>query len=353
MCGQTGPIGSGGYIELLDLFLGGTDTATHYATIGFSPFVPGPSTADNPSFVPSVVDEGFCYGREDYAGDAAYRLPTNMVGDGADYPVGLPHPMSLVAGPWKVGPTRAKRVNADFDLTVGTIRQNLLAQLDATGEYGSAGFGGVFYYDDATGTAHTFSALSWTVIYDATGATHLAIPMREVETVTRFNDPAHPNCVGAFHPDVLDPTTCQASQDPLNSPWGGGDCTATTGSASCGAGESAATTKGYFLISELEQIYAPELHNTLCVTYPGTDPVTSMPRVESEGFYDVATSSCRTAKWNPSDPVNGLPHGDWCAATNSPATADCHDALRGISFHAFSGAKILLTSNKEPGICSF
>jgi len=42
-----------------------------------------------------------------------------------------------------------------------------------------------------------------------------------------------------------------------------------------------------------------------------------------------------SAKWNPSDPVNGIPHGDWCAKTNSAATADCHDAYQRKSFHAF------------------
>jgi hypothetical protein len=352
-CNQTGGIGSGGYVELIDLFLGGADKATHYATIGYAQFAQGPSTPGDPAYFPPVVTEGFCYGTEDYAGDPAYRLPANIVGDGAGYPTGLPHPMSLVAGPWRVGPTKAKRLDTDFDVSLGTTRTDLLAKLEATGEYGAAGFNGVFFYDDATGTAHAFAALSWTVVYDATGATHDAIPMREVETSFRFNDPVSPNCIGAYRAAALDSTTCVAGQDPLNPGWGGSDCSATTGNPTCGPGETAASTKGYFLISELEQIYTSDLQATLCVAYPGTDPATSKPRVDVEGFYSPATSSCRTAQWNPADPVNGLPMGDWCAKTNGPATADCHDAWRGISFHAFSGAKIKVAASGAPMTCPF
>lgn len=352
-CNQTGGIGSGGYIELIDLFLGGADISEHYATLGYAQFAQGPASPGDPGFTPPVVDEGFCYGTEDYAGDPAYRLPTNMVGDGAGFPAGLPHPMSLVQGPWRVRPTKAKRVAANFNLTDGATRTELLAKLDPNGEYGQAGFGGVFFYDDVTGTMHAFASLSWAVIYDATGATHLSIPMREVETTTRFNRPSEPNCIGEYRPAALDPTTCNAGQDPTNPGWGGGDCTATTGSAGCRPGESAASTKGYFLISELEQIYASELQETLCVSYPGIDPASAQPLVSVQGFYDPPTKRCLTANWNPSDSVNGLPMGDWCAKTNAPATADCHDAWRGISFHAFSGAKIKLTTSGSPTTCAF
>jgi hypothetical protein len=139
----------------------------------------------------------------------------------------------------------------------------------------------------------------------------------------------------------------------LNAGWGGGDCTATTGRAACAPGQSAASTTGYFLISELEQVYAPDLQTTLCVAFPGNDPATSYPLVNQQGFYNAQTSGCRTANWNPSDPVNGLPRGDWCAKTNGPATADCHDAWRGMSFQAFAGAKIKLEANGTPATCAF
>jgi hypothetical protein len=362
-CNQTGGIGSGGYIQLVDFFLGapGSDISTHYSQVGYAKYVPGPATPGDPAFVPTdALTNGFCYGSEDYAGDANYRLAANQIGDGAGFPTGLPKPMALGAGAWKVGPSKAKRLAADFDIgkegnrtaDQEAKRVELLGKLDPAGEYGAAGFGGVFFFDDATGTSHGFGALGWVVVYDATGATHIAIPIREVELRSKFNDPKAPNCVGKYLPDALDQTTCSAGQDPTKPGWGGGDCTASTGTAACGPGESAASTKGYFIISELEQIYAPDLQSTLCVSYPGTDPATSQPRVQAEGFYDATRKGCLTSKWNPADPTNGLPKGDWCAKTNSPATADCHDSWRSISFHAFAGAKIKL-AGAAPEICAF
>jgi hypothetical protein len=45
--------------------------------------------------------------------------------------------------------------------------------------------------------------------------------------------------------------------------------------------------------------------------------------------------------------------GDWCAATNAPATATCHDAWRGQSYQAFAGAKIQLNGGNAPATCAF
>ena len=61
-----------------------------------------------------------------------------------------------------------------------------------------------------------------------------------------------------------------------------------------------------------------------------------------DGFYDEASKGCITSKWDPQHPLVGLPHGDWCAETNGPATPDCHDAFRIQQFQTFSGAKIKL-----------
>ena len=196
--------------------------------------------------------------------------------------------------------------------------------------------------------------LGWVVVYDATGATHIAVPIREVETRSKFNNAQAPDCVGQYFPDQLDQSNCTEKAEPTASGWGGGDCTATTGKAACGAGEAAASTKGYFMIAELEQIYASDLQNTLCVTYPGTDPATSKPRLDADGFYNATESDCITTKWNPSAAGNaGLPKGDWCAATNSPATATCHDAWHSISFHVYAGAKIRLDATGAPSTCPF
>jgi hypothetical protein len=260
-CNQSGAIGSGGYIQIIDFFLGG-DKSTHYSTVGYAQYVPGPATPGDTSFTPAVIQDGFCYGEEDYTAPTTdphdYRLTAADMSDASKFPPGL------------------------------------------------------------------------------------------------FNNVQQPDCVGRYFPDQLDQSNCMEKAEPTASGWGGGDCTATTGKAACGAGEAAASTKGYFLITELEQIYASDLQNTLCVTYPGTDPATSKPRLDGDGFYNATDSDCITSKWDPSAADNaGLPKGDWCAATNSPATATCHDAWHSISFHVFAGAKIKMDASGAPSMCKF
>ncbi len=99
-----------------------------------------------------------------------------------------------------------------------------------------------------------------------------------------------------------------------------------------------ATTDGYYLITEIEQIYLAALAATLCVSYP------TVATVSSQGFYDDTNHNCKTGKWDAGDvSCNGLPKGDWCSATNSPATVSCHDAWRSHAAQVFSGAKL-----KEP-----
>ena len=108
--------------------------------------------------------------------------------------------------------------------------------------------------------------------------------------------------------------------------------------------EAPASIHGYFLITEIEQVYNIDLQKTLCVSYPGTDPKDPTGKtleVDSEGFYDPTLASCRSAKWDPTKrDGSGIPKGDWCAATNSPATATCHDAYQSKSFHAFQAFKV-------------
>jgi hypothetical protein len=359
-CNQTGVLGSGGFIELADYYFGGTDKNGHYATTGYASFVPGPGPGVDPAtFAPTaVLQNGFCYGTESYSGGPAgdrmdHGLTVAEVGDGAGYPAGLPHPMAVKSAPWDVKPTRSKRLEADFDLAAPGTREALLAMFDRnnTNNIAAQGYGGIFFYDDATGTAHGYAPLSWVVMYAADGLAHVSIPMREVETRSRFNDANHPNCTGAYLADNVDPATCQPNVDATHPAWGGGDCAATTGSRTCSPGEAPASTNGYWLIAELEQIYSADFQATLCVVYPGNDPVTSKPNVDAQGFYDQPTNSCKTAKWNPNDSTNGLPLGDWCAKTNSPATADCHDAWQGRTFQVFAGAKIQLDGAGAPKTC--
>jgi len=167
------------------------------------------------------------------------------------------------------------------------------------------------------------------VLYD-NATSHTTIPLREAEVKMHFNDPAAPDCVGVYRTDRLLPggtPNCDDLQDPLKPSWG---C-----NGSCPAGQDGpATTDGYFLIAEVEQVYAAP-GATLCVTYP------TQTQAAAQGFYNATDHDCRTAKWDPKKADgSGLPQGDWCAATNSPATVTCHDAFRSHTAQTFSAAKI-------------
>ncbi|HEX3595194.1 MAG TPA: hypothetical protein VHU80_08840, partial [Polyangiaceae bacterium] len=204
-----GSLGAGGYIQLVDYFLKGTDHSQHFAVTGFAQFV-GPGDVD------TVLSDGLCMGTETFAGTPAsgqkdYRLkPADMsltTGYGGPaYPEGLPPPQALLDAsgqsvPWKVGPTKAARVDADFDMADQTQRAQTLKDLEPTGKYGSKGFGGIFYYNDATGFSHAYSPLTYVIVYGADKTTHLTIPIREAEPKATFNDPAKPNCVGVYGTD--------------------------------------------------------------------------------------------------------------------------------------------------------
>jgi hypothetical protein len=170
----------------------------------------------------------------------------------------------------------------------------------------------------------------------------IVVPLREAETTLRFNDPLKPNCAGQFRADALDPNSSPAcdSSDPTSPAWGGGNCEDHV--CDVANGEAPVTTVGYSLITELDQVYDPDLLRTLCASYAGTDPTNpSKLTVEAQGFYDSTTGSCRGANWDPTKQNDeGLPLGDWCAATNSPATASCHDAFRAKFLQVFAAAPI-------------
>ncbi|HVU04716.1 MAG TPA: hypothetical protein VHE30_23345 [Polyangiaceae bacterium] len=352
------PLGAGGYIQIIDFFLGGSrasaaagmnppDISGDWSTVGYAKYVP---TAD----LATTVSDGFCNGTDDnYATqiDPKYQLATADIRPAdLNFPPGLPLPMGAKDTPWVVGPTKAKRIAEDFDLSAPGKREELLKMFDEANpdNIKKDGFGGVFYFNEKTGYAHGYGSIGWTVVYSSDGKTHLSIPIREVETKSTFNDPTKPNCVGTFRGDVMKASASPAcgSNDAKNPAWGGGNC----GDHACDPSkdEASATTDGYFLITELEQLYSPDLLKTLCVSYPGADATdTSKQAVETEGFYDPNNKSCRSAKWNPTLADNaGIPHGDWCARTNQPADDKCHDAWRSHSIHVFSAANI--QNNTDP-----
>lgn len=327
------PTGASGYMQAIDL-----DLDAGVSNVGYVKYV---------SSTQSAVADGLCFvdiGKgvdsasqgwkdiADYANEKNFdfSLPADQMTPIEGWPEGLPPPAPQ---PWKMGPNRSKRLDTDFNLA--TDRVMLLKRLEPTGDLGMAGFDSVFYYDAATGTTHGYSPLSYQIIYDApvmTGAppsSFFLVPAREVELRYRNDNPDAPNCVGRFLPDNLDVASgCVASGVDMTKPaWGGIFDTK--------PGESDAHILSYFLITELEQVYSKVLQQTLCVSYPTAE-------VSQQAGWATATEKrCRkSSQWNPKDPVNGIPMGDWCAATNGPATPQCHDAYRSDSYHAFQAFKI-------------
>ncbi|HEX4337413.1 MAG TPA: hypothetical protein VH062_15965 [Polyangiaceae bacterium] len=328
------PGGGTGYMQAVDL-----DLTTGISTLGYTKF----------TTTQTALSDGLCFvdigmGADTSATSSAgwkdvsdigseknfdFSLPASMMSPSGDYPPGLTPPMPQ---PWKVAPTKAKRVDTDFN--VANDRKALLARLAPTGDLGMAGYTGVFYYDTTTGTSHGYSPVSYQIIYDApatAGAlptTYIVVPIREAEITYRANDPKAPNCIGKYLPGNADPTTCaEVGMEATKPSWGGIYDTT--------PGEGDAHVQGYFLITELEQVYSKVLGQTLCVSYP-TRQVS-----QDAGWATDTEARCRkAAAWNPSDAMKGLPKGDWCAASNSMASDACHDSYKSVSFHAFQAFKI-------------
>lgn len=103
-----------------------------------------------------------------------------------------------------------------------------------------------------------------------------------------------------------------------------------------GPGASPSYTKGYFLIIDLERVWSSTLAATLCVTYPGEG------KSATDGWSGAWGKNCRgSPKWDPTLPDDaGIPNGDWCSTTNSPATSTCHDAYLSESFSTGQAFKV-------------
>lgn len=302
----------GTFIQLVDF-----DLTKNVGRVGFAKFAPGTELSTD-------LSQGLCMVQGTYD-DPQWVLPANMpMGQG--WPAGLPPPMLL---PYTFGPTQAKGLDADFDYAAH--RTEILAKFAPGGEYQAAGFTGLFYLDRKNGRLHGFAPVAYVVVYDTATSLNV-LPIRESEITAQINDPAHPNCVGVYRGDALDPASgCKGDLQKGNPAWG---CP----NNECPPMQAPNVTKGYFLITELEQVHNSLLSQTICnedasiANGYGTDPA-------------PATGCRQWAKWNPADPVNGLPMGDWCAETNSKATPTCHNAFRSISYAAFQGFRI------QPNAC--
>lgn len=298
----------GTFMQLVDF-----DIAAKVGRVGFAKFAPGAELATH-------ISQGLCMVQGTYNDTP---LPVNLT-MGSDWPPGLPPPMLV---PWNYGPTRAKGLDADFNYAAE--RNEILAKFAPGGEYASAGYTGLFYLDRATGYLHGYAPVAYVVTYD-TETAYNAIPIRESEITAQINDPAHPNCVGVYRGDALDPgSNCVGSL--TNPAWGcpGGECPIP---------QAPNVTKAYFLITELEQVRNSILRQTICFL---------------DAFANTANppagGDCRSwPQWDPANPASGLPMGDWCAETNSDATPTCHNAFRSISYAAFQGFRVQANACTQP-----
>jgi hypothetical protein len=290
--------GASGYMLLTDWDRSDPVITNQTVRTGFANFV-------SAATVHEVVQTGLCFAEFMYS-DPAHGLD---------------------APGWHVKPVLARRVAEDFSVPADPTSPTHAADLQALRARVPEGEG-IVYIDEDAGTFHGYAPLAYVVIFDAID-TLIAIPIRDAETSSRVNDPVHPNCQGRYRGDAFDPIADQCtSAVPTNPVWGCvSDNPADPGG--CAPGEGPNLTKGHFRILDLEKVFNRTLASTLCVTYMGAQAA------KDAGWSDPATwgNNCSgSPKWNPADPVNGLPPGDWCTATNGPATADCHDAWRSVSY---------------------
>lgn len=310
--------GSGGYIQLFDWDRSNSDVTAQTMRIGYANYY---RTADDEA---EIVRDGLCMLNWNY--ELNPRLSTHPL---AEFNVPTDKWPQAKPQPWSVGPIVAKRVAEDFDLD--TAKPNV-----PEGE-------AIFYANEETGWMHIYYPLGYVTLLDGPSS-GIAVPIREAEQRLQFNDGSF-NCLGRFRADVMDPNrNCDPGLDPSNPQWGCKD------DAQCpppnvvpaghtdlkGPGTTPGFTRGYFLIVDLERVYSSTLGSTLCVSYP-RESVSA-----TTGWSGSWGKNCRgSSKWNPTAADDfGLPPGDWCSRTNSPATGTCHDAYLNESFSTAQAFKI-------------
>ena len=316
-CYQTG---GGGYMQLFDWDRSNSDITQQTMRVGYANYH---RTGAPDATV--VVRDGLCMIEWSYQMVTNPPLP-EFVPPADKWPGAKPQP-------WQIAPIDAKRVAEDFDLAAA--RPNV-----AEDE-------GIFYADESTGWMHVYFPLGYVTVLD-TARGGLAVPIREVEQRLQFNDSSF-NCLGRFRADALDiNANCDPGVNQKNPQWGCKDDAAcpppglvpagAAAAAETGPGASPGFTRGYFLIVDLERVFSGTLGSTLCVSYPRES-------VSTEQGWSNTTAwgkNCRgSPKWNPTAANDtGLPVGDWCSRTNSPATGECHDAYLNESYSTAQAFKI-------------
>jgi hypothetical protein len=264
---------------------------------------------------PSVIQDGLCFTEWSYSFQGPEGMEDFSIARWSD----LTDEERFVAAP-----TVYRRVASEFTPAFdGTARGDSVVFIDEPGGY-----------------MHAFTPrMVISLLSESTSA--FAIPMYAADTKWKFNDATF-NCAGRFRGDALAPdTNCGASGIEDDPQWGCTDdsqCPPLPGVPQPSPHAGPVYTTGFFLIVDLERVWDNTLRATLCGVYGG------MNGLIAQGWIDPNSDfrACRTSpKWNPDlSEDQGLPMGDWCSRTNSPATPLCHDAFRAVSYGAAQAFKV-------------
>jgi hypothetical protein len=150
--------------------------------------------------------------------------------------------------------------------------------------------------------------LNLPIYLDAMGANAVVLPLRQLQLYKGFVSDDN-SCIGTYNASALDPANaCQPQAGEPQFVNGG-------------------LAGGYIVLSEADTIPIPMLGQTLCVLLSGNTATYG----EQEGGLTVC-------KKGPNHQI--LFQGDWCAATNAPASATCADSMQFVASFAASGVTI-------------
>ncbi|MBX3183966.1 MAG: hypothetical protein KIT72_00455 [Polyangiaceae bacterium] len=153
----------------------------------------------------------------------------------------------------------------------------------------------------------TIDAVVVPIFLDVEMSKTILLPLHQIAFSGSFSDDR--NCIGRYNGDQFEiSNTCKPDTTQGQTVW-------TTGGS----------LQGYITIEEAEAVYIDDLKASLCAQIAGST------------WKGQPTGRCaETDAWQAGE----RPEGDWCAATNSPATGACNDAWQLKAGFAASAMKV-------------
>ncbi len=172
------------------------------------------------------------------------------------------------------------------------------------------------YEDRPDGTIRAvFDEIAIPIFIEDSKTDYALLPLRELEVTARLSSDS--SCIGHINGDNLDPMTCEPKPDAF-------------------AFDNGGTYAGYVTVEDADKVDIATLGYTLCVLLSGDAKRWLGPKEPTPAGHLIGR--CAKSKGFMED--GGLPKGNWCAATNSAATADCDDAWLIKTQFAASAVKI-------------